>query len=194
MFDYGHIEPLKIISIVFHPIFVPLPAGIVTLLLAGYPFDEAVRWVGFSVIVIVGPLALWAAYMLSTNQDMNIRENRYPIYFVLGASTLALLVVFYLIDAPDILLATMYASAGAGLVGGLLNVRIKISLHTGVWAGAAVILGHFSLIFGAFAAIITVVVAATRLRMGRHTLSEVALAAVLPVGSALISFWLLGIG
>jgi hypothetical protein len=182
---------LKILSVIFHPIFVPLPAGILTLLLAGYSISGAFLWVSFSAAIIVGPLAIWAVYMLITGQDMNLRQNRFPIYGSLGFLTLLLIVLFRYLSAPPIILGTMYASAISGILGGLINIYSKISLHAGVWAGAAAIIFHYSVMYGLIVAVLTIFVGVIRIKMNRHTIGQIVLAVVLPIISVVSVFWAL---
>lgn len=184
---------LKTISILFHPLFVPLPVGILALNLAGYSLSDSVMWVTVSSSFIVLPLAAWAGYMLYTNQDMNNRSNRYPIYGMVGVLTVLLIVLLRQLHAPKILMGTLYASALAGFLAGIINIYIKVSLHAGVWAGAAVILFYYSPVIGALTTGLTVFIAGVRFSMGRHTITELLIAILLPVISLVSVFHILGV-
>jgi membrane-associated phospholipid phosphatase len=114
-----------------------------------------------------------------SDRHIGVREQRTgPLLFGL-VSVLAGLTLLAVTGAPRELIALVVASFAGGVVATAVNRFWKSSIHTGVAAGAAVVL---VLVFGPALLVTAVVVAAvgwSRVRLRDHTVAQVVVGAAL---------------
>lgn len=178
------------ISVVAHPfVLIPLLVGYVTARLL--PPGRAALVVGLVVAGAVLPM-LWIISRRVrsgawTNYDVSVREQRVGMYpaalAIAGATSLVLLWT----RAPRPVLLGTVGSLALIAAAAVVNLRLKVSLHTGFAAFAAVSLLPDRILSAALA-LVTLAVAWSRLELRRHSLAEVAGGALLgaAVGAALV--------
>jgi membrane-associated phospholipid phosphatase len=175
------------VSRLSHPFFVPLPTLLAALRLSGEPWGPAGAWAALCIAIGIVPptLLLFAQRRRRGDRDwyVMVREQRFGLYALGLACIAALLAAAVRFDAPPLLVPALLAALVATAVGALLNRVTKVSVHTGVATGCAVLLAHVEprLAFAALAA--AALVAWSRLRLGHHTPAQVALGAVVAAAS-----------
>lgn len=123
-----------------------------------------------------------------TDHDVSVREERnrfYPVALAVAALTLLLLIG---VRPPrDVIAGTVAILALVGLAS-IVNLFLKISLHTGFAVFTAVALLPGSPWAGGAAALVAAAVAWSRLELKRHTPAEILGGALLGgmVGAALV--------
>jgi membrane-associated phospholipid phosphatase len=163
------------ISILGHP-FILIPALVAAVTVRRLPPERVALIVGIVVLVSVVPMLLLIARQVRsgawTNYDVSVREQRvgmYPAAFAIATATV--LVLAWTGTPPSILqgvLATLLLIGIAWLV----NLRLKISLHTAFAVFTALALWP-SRGLAAGGLVLALAIAWSRLEMGRHTLPEV---------------------
>lgn len=183
------LTPSAVVSLVFHPLLTPVPAGILILWLADVSLLFSVLWIALCGLIVVAPLAVYILVMKSVwGQDTSVREHRHQLYVIGIALTITLILVLRYLEAPLILRASIYSGALAGFLGGVMNRWVKVSLHVGVSTGITIVLLSIQLWVGLFAGVLTVVVAAARYEMRHHTVPELIIGFVIPTFSVVIGF------
>ncbi|MEV4378304.1 hypothetical protein [Streptosporangium sp. NPDC049644] len=113
------------------------------------------------------------------------KSRRGPMLAGLTAVTIGL-VLLALLDAPTIVTATAAVMLGWVLVMGSITIRWKISFHTGVAAGAAVVLAHVLPAAATLAvgAALVGVIGWARVRVSHHTPAQTIAGAAAGAGVA----------
>jgi membrane-associated phospholipid phosphatase len=122
-----------------------------------------------------------------------VREQPFGLYALgLGCLT-ALLGIAWFAGAPRLLVPSLVAALVATAIGALVNRRTKISAHVGAATGCALLLAHVAPRIAVPLLALVVAVAWSRLRLGQHTPSQVALGAAVAATSLLGSFAAFGL-
>jgi membrane-associated phospholipid phosphatase len=175
------------ISRLSHPFLVPIPTLLAALRLSGEPWGRSFAWAAFCIGIGILPptILLVAQRRCRDDRDwyVTVREQRFGLYGVGLACIAVLLATAIHWRAPRLLVPALLAALVATAVGALLNRVTKVSVHTGVATGCAVLLAHVEprLAFAAAAAV--ALVAWSRLRLGHHTPLQVALGAAVAAAS-----------
>jgi membrane-associated phospholipid phosphatase len=114
-----------------------------------------------------------------TDFDVYLREQRFwPYIFSISCGAISWLAMAYF-QAPRLMTIISGATVGQGLVMFLINQRWKISAHSAGVAGVTVLI--WQLLGSAATPILLVIplVGWSRVRLGRHTLGQVIMGAVL---------------
>jgi hypothetical protein len=179
------------ISILGHP-FVLIPLMVAAVTVGWLPPRQVALVVGIVVLGTVVPMLLLTARRVRsgawTNYDVSVREQRrgmYPAALTVAGATFLLLAAT---GAPRPILRGILATLLLIAIAALVNLRLKISLHTAFAMYTAVVLFPTSRGLGAGVLALTLAIAWSRLELGRHTLPEVIGGALLGavVGSGLV--------
>lgn len=185
------------ISRLSHPFLVPVPALVAALRLDGVAWSTALAWTAICVGVgIVPPTLLLVAQRLRRGDGdwyVTVREQRFGLYALGLACLVALLAIAWLAGAPRLLGPSLVAAIVATGIGALVNRRTKISVHVGAATGCALLLAHVAPEAAVPLLAFAVVVAWSRLRLGQHTPSQVALGAAVAAASLLASLAAFGV-
>lgn len=168
----------------------PLPLGVALLLGAGWHADRhRLAGLGWGALAALFPALLPAAFKHLIQRwrratDAGLGDRRWRLVYLTVAtlSATAGTVTLRLLGAPTAVLAVS-VSIMAGLAAAvLLNTRRRTSNHSAGAAGATVILGYLAGPLLLVTAVIPALVGWSRVRLGRHTWTEVAAgAAVFPL-------------
>lgn len=176
----------RYLSVLGHP-FLVLPAsiGAVSALRGG----DTRAGVGLAVLFIVISAAIVVGIRAGRFNDFDVseRQRRPGFYVLITAGTVAL--GFWLRDQPEALHTCVIA--GALLIAcGLLNRWTKASLHTAFSLYAAGFWGAWSISAGLVVLVLAAAVGWSRIRLGRHSTTEVLVGAGLGLvaGASLMSF------
>lgn len=169
-------ELARWISILGHP-FVLIPLMVAAVTVGWLPPRQVVLVVGIVVLGSVVPMLLLMARRVRsgawTNYDVSVREQRrgmYPAALVIAGTTVLLLAAT---GAPPPILRGVLSTLLLIAIAAVVNLRLKISLHTAFAMYTAVVLFPTSRGLGAGLLVLTLAIAWSRLKLGRHTLSEV---------------------
>ena len=169
------------VSRLSHPFLVPIPALVAALRLDGETWSRIAAWTAICVAVgILPPTVLLVAQRRRRGDRdwyVTAREQRFGLYALGLACITALLAVAARFGAPRLLLPALVAALAATAIGALLNRATKISVHVGVATGAALLVAHVAPAASLALAAGVTAVAWSRLRLGHHTPSQVALGA-----------------
>jgi membrane-associated phospholipid phosphatase len=181
---------------VFHPILM----NILMYLAAGY-YGQADRvvglaWSGFCVLASVLPPMIY--YMVRRRQgaysdsDVSIRQERNGLYLVAFVWSLISAVALSMLGLPRPHLAVMLAGLGLGLIGGVVNLFWKISVHAASIAALATDVLIYSRDLGVLLGLCALAVGWARVRTGNHTPLQVLAGFACAATLVLAAFRLLG--
>jgi membrane-associated phospholipid phosphatase len=170
------------ISRIGHPFVLPLVALIVVTLQV-VPPRQAVALVAIMIATTTVPMLLFTRRQIRrrhwSDYDVSVRQDRYLLY-PLGLLTLAAsLAVFWLLGAPSFMFRGIGAGAVLLFVAMLINLVIKISLHTALAALCAVVILALNPLPGTFACGFAIANGWSRVVLRRHTTLEVVTGGVL---------------
>lgn len=181
--------PATWISRISHPFLVPIPALVTALRLDGSTWSTSFKWAAVCVGVGIVPplLMLLAERRRRGDRDwyVTVREQRSGLYALGLGCLVVLLLVAWAAGAPRLLVPSLVAALVATGIGALVNRRTKISVHVGAATGCALLLAHVAPRTAVPLLALVTAVAWSRLRLGQHTPSQVALGAAVAAASLL---------
>ena len=187
----------KTISDVLNPFLV---SAIVMVLLS---FDstasiaDGLKWSLISVTLSVLPVLAVVVYLVRRRKldglFINPRRQRNKVYLLATAFAVISCAVLRGLGAPSLLVATFVAGLVAIFVFMVINLRWKISLHTGFIAASVTVLTMVYGTTGALAAVLIPPVAWARMEMKLHSLAQVVSGALLSAAMVIVVFRLFGL-
>ncbi len=138
--------------------------------------SEAFKWAAISMLIGILPVFLMVLYFYKNgrldNFYINVRAQRTRIY-IFGSIffSLSCLLLAY-IGAPLLLVAGFVSGLSAILIFAFINLRWKISVHTGFMAGSSIAL---VMLFGWMAVVSVALVPLTawaRIKLDSHSLAQ----------------------
>jgi membrane-associated phospholipid phosphatase len=167
----------KWLSRVFHPFVLSVIALGLSVYLETRSWAQAALWASISLAAFLLPFAVFVGVMVFAGRysdlDVSIREQRHGLYIVAGVGLVLLVAIFALGNAPFIGRAGAYAAVICTAVAAVVNRFSKISVHAMVAAGVAVVLLYLSVLAGLVLAVPAALVGWSRVRLKRHTWSQV---------------------
>lgn len=193
----------KSISVIFHPIFVPLVGFLLLYSFSGIALylPEDIFWLSILVIVqftILIPLSL-IYYLYWRNKissiELSVRNERpLPLFFNLISVTINFMIFRYF-SFSEIITNFFGTIVLASALSFIISTMYKISLHMVAWGIMAGVIFAFSVEAGmelhfalSVILVITGVVATSRLWLNEHNYSQIAVAWI---GSTLLSFFII---
>lgn len=182
------------VSIVGHP-FVLLMVYVVAASVEYLPRGQVLPAAGLVFVLAILPMTIHLQRQARrgvTNFDVSAQELRGPVYGLGLGLGLLLLVVFYGLGAPPPLLRGLWVGIVMVIVASLINLRLKVSLHSAfaAWVSLGIffLYPRLALVLGAWVLLVTW----SRLKLERHSLPEVIAGVALGILAALpLSPWLL---
>jgi membrane-associated phospholipid phosphatase len=167
----------QLLSQVFHPIVV----NIATFLIAGYfglaNHTVGLAWAGLCVAAAVLPPTLFYLVRLRQgaygDEDISVRQQRNELYLVGFLWSLVVTIALTLIGAPRAILAVMLVALAMGLIGGVINLFWKISVHSASIAALATVALLYWRGLGLALWVCALAVGWARVRTGNHTPMQV---------------------
>jgi membrane-associated phospholipid phosphatase len=186
----------QLLSRVFHPILL----NMLMYLVVGYyglaNRASGLAWSGLCVLVSVLPPMLFylvrkrrGAY---TDGDISIRQQRNELYLVGFMWVLVATMALSALGLPRPHLAVMLTGLGLGLIGGVINLFWKISVHAASIAALATIVLLYSRELGIALGFCALAVGWARVRTGNHTPLQVLVGFVCAAATVLAAFQLVG--
>ena len=167
-------EAAEMISGILHPV----PVSVVSSVLATAMVWRAgvTRWVVVALGMILVPLTVM--YLWRGKEFFRARENRKTIYLIGILLAVSYTSASHLFSAPSPVPMISVSVPVAGAVFAGLNLRMKISVHTGVMSGAATILTGLEPIAG-LSFLLVPLVGWSRIKLDRHEPLQVLAGAVI---------------
>ncbi|MEM8994371.1 MAG: hypothetical protein AAGF23_06210 [Acidobacteriota bacterium] len=185
-------EVARWISRVGHP-FAMLVAFALAGSLRAMPWPRAVALTVWVAVCGVAPLVVFLMHQVKqgrSNFDISTRELRGPAYLLGLALGGLLIATSWPLGAPPVILASMACALAMVTLAALINLKLKVSLHTAfaVW----VTIGFSAIDLRATAAlgVLTAAVAWSRLYLRRHTAVEICAGLVLGATMAGVLLWI----
>jgi len=184
----------RLLSHAFHPILL----NILTFLIVGYygmaSHTAGLAWAGVCVLSSVLPPTIFYTVRLRQgaygDEDVSVRQQRNELYLFGFIWVLFVTIPLTLLGLPRSLLAVMLAALALGLIGGLINLFWKISVHAASIASAATIALLYSRDLGIGLWVCALAVGWARIRTGNHTPLQVLAGFLLAVTMVLVVFQL----
>ncbi len=158
---------------------------------------DALKWSLILIVVTILPVFLVATYLVRNkglgSLFIDIRKQRTKIYLLASVCAVVGNVILIYFGAPLILVATFVAGLSAIVIFMGVNLWWKISLHTALVAASVTLL---VILYGSIAVVTAVLlplIAWARLKLGYHSLAQVATGALLSALIVVIVFYLFGL-
>lgn len=180
----------RLVSQVFHPILM----NILTFVIAGYyglaNHVRGLAWTSVCIVGLIVPPTIFYAIRLKQgiygDEDVSIRQQRNELYMFGFGWMLLMTVVLMMVNVPAPLLAVTLSALVMGVLGGVINLFWKISVHAGSIAAVATIALLYTTLLGVVLWMCALLVGWARVRTHNHTLMQVSagmgLAAIVVVG------------
>lgn len=187
----------RLLSQIFHPILL----NIATFLIVGYytlaTHAAGLEWAGLCILVQVLPPTVFFFIRLRqgaySDEDISVRQQRNEMYMFGFVWVLIAAALLAWLGAPTPLIAVMIAELALGLIGGVINLFWKISVHAAAIASTATIALLYSRTLGILLWLCALAVGWARVRTGNHTLMQVLAGFGCAAGVVLIVFRVIGI-
>jgi hypothetical protein len=193
----------KIISLFFHPVFVPLLGFLLLYSYSGYGIylPESIFWfsiliiVQFTILVPVGAVYYLYWRKIISSIELSNREER-PLPLIINLVSYAVnFLIFRYLNFPDIIISFFGAVVLASAFSMFVSLTYKLSLHMVAWGTLGGVILAFSLRVGielhvllSVTIILTALVASARMWLNQHNIQQISFAWV---SSFIISFLLM---
>jgi membrane-associated phospholipid phosphatase len=163
----------RLISRIFHPILM----NVVAFLIVGYFALETpsagLWWAGVCMLLQVLPPTIFftirARQGAYVDEDVSVRQQRNELYLFGLVTVLIGLALLILLGAPQAFLALLVCGLALGVLGGVINLFWKISIHAASIASTATVALLFSRSLGVALWLCALAVAWARVRTRNHT-------------------------
>jgi hypothetical protein len=184
-----------VLSKVFYPPFITVPAGFLILYLYTGSLTGTVKWLGICVAFVTLPAGFYIWNKVRTRQyasaDVPERRNRLGIYLFGGLCLVACLVYLIIAGGPRILVGIFVAAAATNAVALVINqLGYKLSVHSGTMAAIAFVLLTLSLPWSILATTLMGIVGWARKRTKNHTWGQIVGAWAITVAVTAVVFTL----
>jgi membrane-associated phospholipid phosphatase len=182
----------QVLSWIFHPFVISIP----TLWYAAYAMTHdggtSAQWTAFFIVIVILPAIVFIAFRMRrghyTDADVSVRQHRFSLYLFGGGCFILGVVLFAMLGAPRILVASLLAALVALAIGTLVTTRTKASVHAGVTAGCAAVLFFVSLPSALLVTVAALTVGWARVYLHQHTPPQVVLGWAIALVSVAIVF------
>lgn len=163
------------LSIIGHP-FILLVVYVAVASSAHVSWQNTIWAVAIVLGVSILPMTLYLCRLVRqgrSNFDISSQDKRGPAYALGLVLGVVLWVIFYWLGTPEELLRHLVIGIAMVVVASLINLRLKVSLHSAFSGWVASALLHFQPILGVGVILLALAVMWSRLELKRHTLPEV---------------------
>ena len=183
------------LSRVFHPLLVAPLSLFLVQRLSGSTSIEATGWTVLACGMTMVPFLAFVFRRVRSGRyedmDVSTREDRHVLYALAGVSLAALLAVLVVLPAPPIVWWTMVTASAAITIGAFVNFLIhKVSLHVLTDTACATFLIFLWPLVGIVLLILSILVAWSRVYLGRHTVPDVIWGFSVGLVCSALVFWL----
>lgn len=185
----------KLISAVASPVVIAPVAWAIVIGVYSVSMGLFLQWFGLYILAAIVPPVLYVVYGVRsgsiTDVHIKVRTQRF-VPFVLATVSSALLALLYVwFDAPRELVIMALIMSVAALFFTVITLFWKISLHAGVFAAGAVIMGGLLGWGWLWSLALLPAVIWARVKRRRHTLGQALAGVGLAAAVVLVMLWLL---
>lgn len=163
----------KTVTGLFNPLFIGAPLTLLLLYISGLSPYSIAFWTFISISVIFLPTGLYLKLSSRYKSFEDVKqENRTPVYLLFLVETSVVFGLTYALGTPPFLQKAALATLLSGIIGTLLNQKVKLSIHTGALSGAAGLALLKSPETAAILLSLTTISVWSRYRLKRHTPRE----------------------
>lgn len=202
--SFGH-SVARVISIIFHPIVLPLVTLLALVYLALGGSLDHVRYdllaragvlAGLAAVVAVVPVSVLVLVQVWrgrwTDTDVSVRSQRYLLYPFGIACMLGTAVIYWVLGAPIVALRATLGLAGTNVVNAVINTRYKVSAHATTASYCAALLwlltpARDASVLAGPATAAALLVGWSRVALGRHTTGQVILGWAVGAGTGVLA-------
>ena len=184
----------RLVSQVFHPIVNGVAAFILVGIRASglHSLTYGLGWACVCMLTLIAPPAFYFYMHLNrgaySDDDVSHRSERYGLYLVAIASTIAGSGVLYLLGVPTIFLRLMIAAIGVTGISMLINFRWKISVHSASIASLSTLATILFQGLGGALWLCAILVGWARVRTGNHTPLQVLAGWCVAIAGVVLAF------
>lgn len=187
----SHIKLARLISVIGHPfLLMPLLTGIVAFHLLPSKDALIVELIALGVVIVPASVYTLVCVKRGTWGDLDVSDQRerQQFYGILLPLLLIIAVLSWISDVPRAIPLGAVSIIALVSAAFLLNVWVKVSLHTGFAVFAAETFLLFRPTLGTVVLVLAILVGWSRTTLGRHTVTEVLLGGILGafVGAAFV--------
>lgn len=181
----------RIISILANPVFILIALPYFLVYKETNSFDLAWNWEIYTLIylsVFCGFILYGVKIKALSDIDVSNRKQRPLIYFVGELLLLTYLISLSAFKGPFILSVTTFGIMLGIAISAIINIRVKVSMHVASFSALTTAL---SIVYGGYFLLLLLLIPLiswARVRIKRHTKSEVIVGAVLGVLLTLIMY------
>lgn len=193
----GRVRLASLVSNIINPFLMSMVAFVLLAFKSRSSVLSAIRWSLVMMTISLAPILLSAVYLVRKGKldglFTSVRQQRTELYLLAAAVAAVDYVVLQFVNAPHLLVAGL----GTGLLGLVIFMCInfwwKISLHTALATGLALVTG---ILYGwiAGAAIVPLVLVGwARVELKEHSITQVVAGALLAAIIGVVGFRLFGV-
>jgi membrane-associated phospholipid phosphatase len=179
----------------------PFLIGLILIVLASFEATtsvfDTIKWSLILTVLSVLPIFLFVVYLVRHDRldsiFANVREQRTKVYVLAIILAVVSCIILLSLKAPLMLLAAFVASLSANAIFMLVNLRWKISVHTGFITAAVTLLFILYGLTSLASIVLIPLVAWARIELEHHSLAQVFTGALLAIAIVVAVFYLFGL-
>lgn len=172
----------RIISFISNPIFIFIFLPYFLVYKTVKDASAALNWTIYTLVFIfifVMFVLIGVKKKFFSDIDVSKREQRPVLYFTGGALSILYLSILFLLQGPKILIITIFGIILGILVAGLINIKIKASVHVAAISGLLTSLSLIYKGYSPFLLLLIFIIGWSRVKIKRHTVPEVVIGGIL---------------
>jgi membrane-associated phospholipid phosphatase len=179
----------------------PFLIGLILIVLASFEATtsgfDTIKWSLILTALSVLSIFLFVVYLVRHDRldsiFANVREQRTKVYVLAIVLAVVSCIILLSLKAPLMLLAAFVASLSANAIFMLVNLRWKISVHTGFITAAVTLLFILYGLTSLASIVLIPLVAWARMQLEHHSLAQVFTGALLAIVIVVAVFYLFGL-
>ncbi len=183
----------RIISMIASPLIITAPVSYALVFKTSNNAFYAIVWTAAS-LLFAATIGLFVLYGVKRGMfsdfDISIKEQRKPIFIFAAIVSILYFFIIFFLHGPKILMATLGALLLGVLIDSFVNRKIKASIHLAVYSAFAAVLG---ILYGGifwFFVILIPLVAWSRIKLKRHSLTETIVGTILGLVIVIVLYYI----
>lgn len=165
------------ISRVFHPILLSVISILIVGMLSVVPAKTGAAWSGLTIALQIIPPTIFFTIRLRqgiySDEDISVRQQRNELYLFGMINIVVVTLILYLLHAPTPLIALILSAGLINIIGFVINLFWKISIHSAGIGSCATVATLYSPPLGAFFWASAFALGWARVRTRNHTPMQV---------------------
>lgn len=183
----------RIISLISNPVLILIFLPFFLVYKTTKDLNAAWNWTLYTLVFItifVLFVLIGVKKKIFSDIDVSKREQRPALYFMGALLSVLYLYVLFLFQAPRILFITLFGIILGILITGLINIKIKASVHVAAISGLITSLSIIYKGYFLFLLILIFIIGWSRVKIKRHTVPEVIIGGILGSLLSLIMYFI----